>query len=296
MQERIKDIPHKLQMLHKYFFRSKPHEGPIEETDLGIRYLDLNLDQLYEQILSYSSKLQVEILGEVRHHSKSYPLYKVTKDAPVNSPRLLVLSALHGNEQAASLAVPPLLQDLTSTLHFRNTHVSVVTPINPVGVDHKSRYNGQGLDINRDFRRFRTKEAAIVRDVVEDVRPNFVVSLHEGPQTDGTFLYVNKFVDKEMSSGILKDLEDKGILLADRDFLGRKLKTPGIQSVDSLILVYGLFCKHVLGLQNSGHFLRDRQIPLITIETPWRNPDTSQRIDPHIEVIRGVVKRLKEAS
>ena len=40
--------------------------------------------------------------------------------------------------------------------------MGIVTPVNPIGAMEGSRFNGQGFDINRDFRRFDPRQARVV--------------------------------------------------------------------------------------------------------------------------------------
>ena len=123
----------------------------------------------------------------------------------------MVLAGVHGNEHAGLLAVPDILDAfLAAALPIE---LRVVTPVNPVGPAHLSRYNANGFDINRDFVPFETPEARSLRRVFDEMRPDFVVSLHEGPQ-DAAFMFTNRRVPAPLAARLLRAMKDAGVAVA----------------------------------------------------------------------------------
>ncbi|MCA9579924.1 MAG: DUF2817 domain-containing protein, partial [Myxococcales bacterium] len=172
---------------------------------------------------------RVETLGEVAYEGVTYPISYVRNHAPAGLPRLLVLSGVHGNEHAGILSVPPFLERLLAEPTQR-VSLAVVTPVNPVGAAKGSRFNGQGFDINRDFRRYDTTEARLVREVIADFQPDLIVSLHEGPQ-DASFIFANRSVPPGLTQRALAVLARAGVELAREDYFGRTLPAPGYAPV-----------------------------------------------------------------
>src|SRR5690606_32698779 len=118
-----------------------------------------------------------------------------------------------GNEHAGILAVPEILAHTVEPA----VRLVVLAPVNPVGAAEMSRYNGDGFDINRDFVRFETREARAVRRVVEEERPDFVISLHEGPQ-DRSFMFLNRHIDAALARRLARAIEAGGTALAEHDY------------------------------------------------------------------------------
>jgi hypothetical protein len=199
----------------------------------------------------------------------------------------LVLSGVHGNEHAGLLAVPPLLDAWSSD----RVRLVVVTPVNPVGAAELSRFNAEGYDINRDFVRFGTPEARVVRDIFERERPHFVISLHEGPQ-DATFMFANRFVETKLAHALCDALAAGGTVLAEKDYFGMRLTPPGLSpSSPSGRFVTKLWAL-TLGMKATIAYSEDRRIPEIVLESSWRTPDEAARIRPHVDLVKAVAERL----
>ena len=101
--------------------------------------------------------------------------------------------------------------------------------MNAIGAAELSRFNADGYDINRDFIQFRTEEARLVRRVFDEFRPDFVLSLHEGPQ-DAAFMFANRHVDGALARRLLAALEAGGTTLATKDYFGLPLRPPGLSA------------------------------------------------------------------
>ena len=124
------------------------------------------------------------------------------------------------------MSVPEILEryDRDGSVALR-----VLTPVNAIGAAELSRFNADGYDINRDFIQFRTEEARLVRRAFDEFRPDFVLSLHEGPQ-DAAFMFTNPHVDIALAKRLLAALEAGGTTLATKDYFGLTLKPPGLSA------------------------------------------------------------------
>jgi hypothetical protein len=105
------------------------------------------------------SLISMNLLSEVSHAGKNYPIYSFvigTKD--VNAPTLALIGGVHGLERVGSLVVLNYLRSLLTQLkwditlreslqHFRIVAVPVV---NPVGIEKFRRSNGNGVDLMRN--------------------------------------------------------------------------------------------------------------------------------------------------
>jgi len=202
--------------------------------------------------------------------------------------RLLVVSGIHGNEQAGIVSVPDILDrfDDDGPIALR-----VLTPVNPVGAAEFSRFNGDGYDINRDLIQFRTEEARVVRRVFDDFRPDFVASLHEGPQ-DAAFMFANPHVDGALARRLLAALEAVGTTLATKDYFGLPLKPPGLSASSPFQRTVLRLWEATFKMQAVNAFAAARGIPEVTLETGWRSDDAAARTNAHVELVLALTREL----
>lgn len=97
---------------------------------------------------------------------------------------VLIWSQIHGDEPTGSMIIADVLQAIASAddriqqLAARIT-LYIVPLLNPDGAERFVRWNGQGLDANRDARAWVTPEARALRAVFERARPQFAIDLHD---------------------------------------------------------------------------------------------------------------------
>ena len=285
----------KIRIFSKYHLWQRPSNGPSHEKELGIKPLDFNLAEYYRLLNEFKKQYYFSNLCTVIYKKKKYPIllinnFKKTQRSS-NTKHVLIVSGIHGNEQAPLLAIPKLLQ---TNLHkeANSIHVSILAPANPIGVACFSRYNAKGQDINRDLSKFATKEARIIKSIIDNEKPDFVIGLHEGPQK-GIFLYANKLVKKKTISSILKELRGNDVLLASKDYFGRELAEKGYFPIRGGILILIYFWRLLLNKTTLSTYLTDRNIPEVTTETSWLTVDITQRVYAQLVVIKTIVESLK---
>jgi hypothetical protein len=102
-------------------------------------------------------------------------------------PRVYLTSGIHGDEPAGPLA----LLDLMNEDFFAAEFDWVIGPaLNPAGMAAGQRGNAAGLDLNRDYRRRRSREvAAHAAWIVAQPAPALFLSLHEDWETQDFYLY-----------------------------------------------------------------------------------------------------------
>ena len=247
----------------------------------------LNLADYLERIRAFDgARFEIAELARVRHRETTHPILSVRTRGDARR-TLLVLAGVHGDEQAGLLAVPPILEAWRSD----DVRLVVVTPVNPFGADACSRRNAEGRDINRDFVRFATAEARAVRAVFEEVRPDFVISLHEGPQR-GTFMFTNRHIDAPLAPALREALAGGGTVLATRDYFGRRLRPPGWAPATALIHAAWSVGAVALRSQATIAYSEERGVPEIVLESSSRTRDDSARVRPHVDLVAAVGRRL----
>lgn len=249
----------------------------------------LDLDRYVARIRAFDgTRFTVATEERITSRGRTHPMLSVTSRSPEAARKtILVLAGVHGDEQAGLLAVPHLLEAWSSE-HVR---LVVITPVNPAGAARMSRTNGDGHDINRDFVRFVTAEARVVRDVMNREKPDFVVSLHEGPQ-DGTFMFANRFVETRMAHALCDALARGGTKLATRDYFYRRLRPPGLAPSSPGVRALTAVWTATLRSKATIGYSEDRRIPEIVLESPARVLGEDARVRPHVDVVTAVAALL----
>ncbi len=250
--------------------------------------LAFDLDRYVAQVRSFDGeRYAVTSESAMPYRGRAHPVLSVRSRA-VASKTLLVLAGVHGDERAGVLAVPQILEAWSS----ERVRLVVLTPVNPVGAANDSRVNGSGHDINRDFIRFATAEARVVRDVFERERPDFVISLHEASQ-EGTFMFANRCVDHAFARALCQALSTGGTTLAKRDYFGRRLDPPGLAPASRTTRAMWKLAA-ALRMKATIAYSEDRSVPEIVLEGSSRMTDGPARLRPHVDLVAAVAARVAE--
>lgn len=276
-----------LRTFAKYHLRRRVYDYPAPETELGIVDLGFDLDEFVAELRRLAGRWEVETLEELDYRGRTHPMLRVATAGAATRRTLLVLGGVHGNEHAGILAVPEILARFAEP----SVRLVVLAPVNPVGAAALSRYNADGFDINRDFVRFETREARAVRRVVEEERPDFAISLHEGPQ-DAAFMFLNRHIDADLGQRLARALAAGGTNLAERDYFGRALDPPGVAPMSSAAWWIQVLWAKTLQMKSTDMWCDDLGIPEITLESSWRLADRAARIRPHVDLVDAVVADL----
>ncbi len=277
-----------LKLFARHHFTDRPFDGPVPDPHFKIEHLDFDLVKFNKQLIS----LQAKQLAHVTYQNKKYPIYCLDfLSKKPSAKRLFIVAGTHGNEQGGLLGVQKIINYLAK--HNSNIPVSVriVAAHNPVGCDYISRYNGEGIDVNRDFKRQKTVETQAVVKAFNEFSPDFGVSLHEGPQS-GVFLYTNKYCDSSTVSSVLNGLSRAGVLLATKSYLRNTLKEPGWFPVKGIFGSLQRIWSVTFGFEAFGQFCTRLCVPSIVIETSWTTKEESQRTNAHYILFTALLKEL----
>jgi predicted deacylase len=99
--------------------------------------------------------------------------------------RVLLWSQMHGDEPTHTAVVLDLMSYLLRSPAepmadeiLANCTLSIIPLLNPDGAERISRFNAQGIDVNRDALRLATPEGRALRRAVETLKPEFGFNLH----------------------------------------------------------------------------------------------------------------------
>jgi hypothetical protein len=264
--------------VHKGYLSACPGAGPEARNDFGLHVAPFNLIDYLASIRSFGDRLEIRELAQIRHDHGEYPIASVARLRPGAAGRLLVIAGIHGNEVAGVLAIPRFLERLAAAPpEYEAWEVFVVPAANPIGLAHRSRYNGAGCDINRDFKSFRTLEARLLRELIHSIEPDIIASLHEGPQV-GFMVIVTAAGSPSLGRAVADAVGQAGVPLARRDFVGFRRRVPGLWYEGPLVTLF----KKVVGVDSLGAYALKRGVGTYTTESDWSSPDIESRIRSHV--------------
>jgi hypothetical protein len=273
----------KLKLFYRIYLRQRKPSIVSVENELDNYRFKINVEQIINSFSGYSNLKIKKIRG--KNNSNIYELNFNKKN---ERKKLVILSGVHGNESGAILAVKDIVKDMkTNPDFYKNVSIKIVFPLNSWGVKNFSRYDESGIDINRDFNKFRTKSARLQRSIIKNFKPDFVLSLHEGPQK-GFFMHIGKHVPQIFIEGILSELAKNKVYLAERNYFGIRLKKRGSWPTKK----GQHFFMWLLRMHTLGRYLDDKKIAFISFEGSWFLKEEKKRTIPHMLCVRAVAKTL----
>jgi len=104
-----------------------------------------------------------------------------------------ILAAIHGNEPAGARLAERLVEHLQKNPELLQGHQVIILPVaNPDGVAHGTRFNANGVDLNRNFATSNRQnsaqhgytalsepEARVIHQVIQQYTPDRIVSIHQ---------------------------------------------------------------------------------------------------------------------
>lgn len=286
-----------LKKFAQYHLVRRVHDHPAREEELGLVPLDYDEAAFAAELRALGDRFEVREVAHPEWQGRAHTIFSVsTRGASQAAKRLLVLSGVHGNEHAGIVCVPEILARLEAeqaTLRGVGGEVGVqiLTPVNPVGAAALSRFNAEGYDVNRDFALFLTPEARAVREAFDGFRPDFVVSLHEGPQ-EAAFMFANEHVGAALATRLLAAMEREGTTLAERDYFGTTLRPRGLSPSSAASRAVMRLWAATLQMMPTSEYAARRGVPELTLESGWRCADRAVRVRPHVALVLALAHEL----
>ncbi|MBQ4915207.1 peptidase M14 [Maribacter sp. MMG018] len=110
------------------------------------------------------------------------PIYGLTVGS--GKKKIFMWSQMHGNESTTTKAVLDLLNffqmgsEEAKTI-LKEFTIKIIPILNPDGAQAYTRFNANGVDLNRDAQKRTQKESLVLRKTFNDFRPNFCFNLHD---------------------------------------------------------------------------------------------------------------------
>lgn len=157
------------------YYKLKQAHALLKETTLSGRYI--TLDHIAPLLIKHSSFTVTEI-GRSAENRKIQSL-----QLGIGSVKILAWSQMHGNESTTTKALFDLLnffaseEKMTSDM-LQNITLLIIPMLNPDGAKHYTRFNANGVDLNRDAQALTQPESNILKKTYTDFNPDYALNLH----------------------------------------------------------------------------------------------------------------------
>jgi len=124
---------------------------------------------------------------------QSYPRLRGDRLAPAEAGVTFILAAIHGDEPAGTRLAERLAGHLQQHPELLQGRQVVILPVaNPDGIAHRTRFNANGVDMNRNFATSNRQdsaqhgytalsepEARVIHQLIQEYMPDRIVSIHQ---------------------------------------------------------------------------------------------------------------------
>lgn len=157
------------------YYKLKQEHAFLKESALSGRYI--TLDHIAPLLKKHSTFSVMEI-GRSVEDRKVHSIQLGT--GPV---KILAWSQMHGNESTTTKALFDLLNWFDSEEKMagnilKNITLLIIPMLNPDGAQRYTRFNANGVDLNRDAQALTQPESNIFRKVYMDFKPDYALNLH----------------------------------------------------------------------------------------------------------------------
>ena len=177
--------------------------------------------------------------------------------------RVLFWSQMHGNESTTTRALIQLFSFLTSnqTSLFDHLSIKVIYQLNPDGSHNYSRFNANGVDLNRDAIKCSQPESKLLISLFNIFKPDFCINLHDqrsiyaagNTKLPALMSFLSPSYDERKS---INDIRKKAMSMIGK--LYKTIKEDKIQSIGRYKDDFNINC--------FGDFFTSQNTPTILIE------------------------------
>lgn len=240
-----------------------------------------------EKFIKNQSENEYRVIGTVSYPNEEYKLYEIIIDNNAEKD-ILIFSGVHGNEPAGVKASIKFIKEIEKqSIVCNNYNIHIIPIVNPWGWEFDSRYNGDGVDINRDFANENTisNEAELIMNYYRDIKPAILFDLHES-YSSGHYFYVYNNYLKKIAKEFCKINEIKYRIENNHKVSILKVR-------NGIILPNWFIIQLVKWADRAAlaNYFLGRSKAVTTIESS-RNLDIENRINFHIDAINYIITKI----
>lgn len=260
---------------------------PINSTENKVNIKPLSLPAIEQEIALYNNLFSTEILHKIVYENNEYNIKKIASTNKANNlPRILIISGMHGLEPAGVYAVPEILRIIKTQNLLEKFNIEIIYALNPVGLSLFYRFNECNCDINRDFITFKTTQSNLIKNLLNSVKYDYVLDLHEGSY-DGHY-FINNTSFTEFDEIIENEFEDNNIDVSP--LLKNKLKDFLFQyELDNPLTKYN----QIMTMDN---YLNSLGVENILSESNGLSNNMDKRVLGHVLVFEKLIKCIERKS
>jgi hypothetical protein len=221
---------------------------------------------------------KVAVIGEVEDRGRRYPILAAEYRPPDGGAHFVLnIGGVHGDEAAGVEAVYRLILECRDA-RPSGVAMDFILCANPWGYLFDRREDRGGIDLNRDFRAMKSREARCIAAYLDGRKYDLVVDHHENRFADGCSIICHDEVNRSLLRSVIDGLPGYDVAT----------KTQKIDNYDKGITIMGLGDGKAFS-QYAGLRLCSSEWTFV-IETPaaW---DMEKRIRCHLDIER----KLEEA-
>jgi hypothetical protein len=254
----------------------------------NIEQIDINI--IADEIDSLRTYFNIKTIEQIHFRNDTFAIKLISNGNKSAKNRMLLISAIHGSEPSGYIAIPKILNEISNNPDlYNNWRIDILSPMNPVGLTLFSRENENGCDINRDFKKFQTKQASLIKDILNRLDYTIVLDLHEGLYK-GHALLINKNSDEKLIGRIKKDLTNNDIKVSDFSYNQSKFSLAGfLESYPRDNFLTRFDETKVLAQYNDDFGLMN-----ITSESDASINNIDIRVNSHLIVFRSIIDYYKD--
>jgi len=187
----------------------------------------ITLKDIQPLIDKLGDKFSIKQIGE---SEENRPIYSLKIGS--GEKRILLWSQMHGNESTGTKALFDLFNCLKNSnskeieVILSNCTLLFIPMLNPDGALAYTRVNANNIDLNRDAVDRKAKESILLREILDDFKPQFCFNLHD----QRTIFGVEGFINPATVSFLAPSEEETRALTK-----GRKETMNVIVSMNSLL-------------------------------------------------------------
>lgn len=246
----------------------------------------INLEEIADQVFLYKDKFDISVKSQIFYQKDTFNIYSI-KINPDRENKILILSGIHGSEPAGVMAIPVILNEIDNNIDlYKSWNIEIVYPLNPVGLTLFSRINECGCDINRDFKKFKTKQSTLIKEIFEKNKYELVLDLHEGPYK-GHAIVSNNVID----NFLLKFLDE---CMQKNNIKQSPITIGSGNSFEGFLMFYknsNIFSKYG-EIKVIGELAQDFGLQYIASESDAFSSDIEMRIKSHLLMFKETMNYL----
>ena len=243
----------------------------------------------YVKELKEAASFLPMISDSVKYENNYYEYFTINFLPEKPTKRIMIIASVHGDEPAGALSIPVLLKELTENgERYKNTAISILCPMNPVGLAFTSRENGCGCNINRDYLTADQVETKHIINNIKAFKPNVIIDLHENNGNWRTCLMANTIVPDALGEKLCKKLTENNIELAENAF-DAQLEMKGWHKRSA----YRKMINKFAGLHDLMWYGQTLNVPVITLECDQSLP-SEKRISICNITINTIVENIND--